>query len=119
MLKLAARYLGLLVVVGVCLWLIARTLASGGKRSQAASARRALSLYAELERALGRRGHARMPTVTPLEHARALRKAGFAQSAEVDAVTQRYLEARFGGKPLRGAEVTQLRKAIARVRKAA
>jgi hypothetical protein len=108
-----------LVVLGVLLLLLVRTLSIGARARPSAAARLAVSLYAELERALGNRGHARLPSVTPLEHARALRESGFAQAKDVDTVTERYLEARFGGRPLHGAEVTQLRRAIARVRKAA
>ena len=118
-LKLVARYLGVLALVVVLAWLIFRTLARTAGKSTSAATKRAVSLYGELERALGVRGHARPAAVTPLEHARALRARGFEQAAEVDAVTERYLEARFGGKPLRSAEVTELRKKIARVRKAA
>jgi hypothetical protein len=79
----------------------------------------AVGLYLELERALGKRGHTRPPSLTPLEHARKLRELGFAQQAEVDRVTRGYLEARYGGRPLRAAEVVELRHAIARVRRPA
>ena len=119
MLKRAARSVGALLVIGVLLWLIVRTLSRRTGPTSSATARRAVSLYAELERALGSRGQPRAPSVTPLEHARALRAKGFEQAAEVEAVTDRYLEARFGGKPLRGAEIIELRMAIARIKKAA
>jgi len=80
---------------------------------------RVVALYGELERALRRSGYPRPPAVTPLEHARDLRAKGFAAYPEVEDVTRTYLEARYGGRPLHGAELEELRRKIARVRKAA
>jgi hypothetical protein len=118
-LKRSLRHVALALVAGVLLYLVWRTLTRVRSAVGNAATKRAITLYSELERALGSRGHPRPPSVTPLEHARALRQHGFPHVQDVDAVTARYLEARFGGRPLRNAEVAELRKAIARVRKAA
>jgi hypothetical protein len=120
-LRAAARALAVLVVAAIVVWIALRMLRkppSGGRvlsRQQAQIVR----LYGELERALAQRGHPRPPALTPLEHAQQLTRSGFAQRAEVEAVTLSYLEARYGGRPLRNAEIAELRKAIERVRDAA
>lgn len=77
------------------------------------------SLYGELERVLARRGHPRPPAVTPLEHARALSEQKFPEHSEVDLVTRTYVEARYGERSLAPAELAELRKAIARIRRPA
>jgi len=118
-LKSLARYGGVLAVLAALLFLAVRMLSAPLGARRDAAVERAISLYGELERALGARGHPRAPSVTPLEHAHALRAKGFAEAAEVLQVTDRYLEARFGGKPLRAAEVVELRRKIEKVRKAA
>jgi hypothetical protein len=115
------RGAGLLVVL-VIGWLALKTLRSSigpGARPRNKQQAQASHLYSELERALARRGHARPPAATPLEHARALAEQGFAQKEDVDLVTRTYLEARYGGRPLHAAELATLKQAIARVRKAA
>jgi transglutaminase-like putative cysteine protease len=104
-------------------WLALRTLRSG-PRDATASPRskhgaQLTQLYRELERALAKRGHPRPPAATPLEHARTLARQGFAQHGEVELVTRSYMEGRYGGRPLRAAEVVELRQAIARVRRPA
>lgn len=78
-----------------------------------------VAVYAELERALAKRGYPRPASLTPLEHARKLAQQGFAQSADALAVTQRYLEARYGALALQHGELGELRRAVARIRKAA
>lgn len=77
----------------------------------------AVKLYRELERALASAGHARPVAVTPVEHARKLRAGGFAGAGDVQDVTERYMQVRYGGEMLSPAEVPQLRSAVARVRK--
>jgi hypothetical protein len=120
-LRVAARALAVLVVVAILAWISVRMLRrppAGGRvlsRQQAQIVR----LYGDLERALAQRGHPRPPALTPLEHSQQLTQSGFAQRAEVEAVTLGYLEARYGGRPLRNAEIAELRKAIERVRDAA
>jgi transglutaminase-like putative cysteine protease len=116
--KTSARVLGVLLVAGALAWFLRRRLRPGQKRKDPPAAR-AVSLYGELERALRKRGHPRPPAVTPLEHARALERQGFAQHADVQVVTSRYVEARFGGRPLARTEISELRQAIDRVRRAA
>jgi hypothetical protein len=116
------RVLVACVALGLLGWLlfrVLRPLSGGGARQLGKQQALIVGLYAELERALRKRGHPRPPTQTPLEHARQLKSQGFAQHAEVDVVTARYLEARYGGRPLRNAEVIELRQAIARVRRPA
>jgi protein-glutamine gamma-glutamyltransferase len=121
-LKPALRWGAGLLVVLVIGWLALKTLRSSigpGARPRNKQQAQASHLYSELERALARRGHARPPAATPLEHARALAEQGFAQQSDVDLVTRTYLEARYGGRPLHAAELATLKQAIARVRKAA
>jgi protein-glutamine gamma-glutamyltransferase len=120
--SVAARWLAALLAAGIVLYvvlrkgrLVTRIAARPASRRQA----QLIALYWELDRALAKRGHPRPVSLTPLEHALGLGAAGFEQSAEVEAVTRRYLEARYGERPLNGAEVSELRKIIARVRKAA
>jgi hypothetical protein len=121
-LKLATRYVLPALCAGLLFWLAWRNRRGRPKqRLRVASRRQAqlIAIYTELERALARRGHPRPPSTTPLEHARDLAERGFEQSGEVEMVTSRYLEARYGSRPLDGNEVGELRKVIARVRKAA
>jgi transglutaminase-like putative cysteine protease len=116
------RALAGVLLAGLFVWLLIWALRpprTAAGRLLSKQQAQAVGLYLELERALGKRGHARPPSLTPLEHARQLRELGFAQQAEVDRVTRGYLEARYGGRPLRTAEVVELRDAIARVRRSA
>jgi protein-glutamine gamma-glutamyltransferase len=120
--KAAARYVLPALGAGLLCWLAWRNRRSRPKqRLRTASRRQAqlVAIYTELERALAKRGHPRPASTTPLEHARELAQRGFEQSAEVQVVTARYLEARYGSRPLEGTELGELRKVIARVRKAA
>jgi transglutaminase-like putative cysteine protease len=97
---------------------VRRWLRSPGARKDPPAAQ-AASLYGELERALRKRGHPRPAAATPLEHAKKLRAMGFAQHADVQVVTVRYLEARYGGVALERAELAELREAISRIKRAA
>jgi hypothetical protein len=121
-LKPALRWGAALLIAFVVGWLALRTLrraADRGVRPRSKQQAQVSHLYAELERALARRGRPRPPAQTPLEHARKLGQQGFAQHADVELVTRTYLEARYGGRPLHAAELATLKQAIARVRKAA
>lgn len=80
-----------------------------------ASARDAVGLYRDLERALARRGRPRHPSVTPTEHAARLADERFQGADEVAEVTRRYVEARYGGLALPPAELQRLRKLVQRV----
>ena len=77
----------------------------------------AVKLYRDLERALAHAGHARPVATTPVEHARRLYAVGFAGAGDVEHVTERYMQVRYGGSVLSAAELPQLRSAVARVRK--
>ena len=65
-------------------------------------------LGAAVVRALAARGHARPPGRTPREHALWLTAAGFDGAADVQRVTERYLEVRFGGATLDEGEHAEL-----------
>ena len=100
----------------IALALVTRVVRRRGTAERAApippSAREAVALYQELERVLAARGAARPPTRTPREHAESLRDAGFAQSAAVAEITERYLEARFGAVAIPTPELRRLRDAV-------
>jgi transglutaminase-like putative cysteine protease len=78
----------------------------------------AVRLYNELEKALAANGRMRPQGLTPLEHLRALEHEGFTQVGEVREVTEHYMRVRYGGGAIPGRELTRLRGAIGRVRKA-
>jgi protein-glutamine gamma-glutamyltransferase len=61
------------------------------------TALRVVALYRSLEAALAQLGAARPPSVPPLAHALALEAMGHPAGAEARALTEIYLEARFGG----------------------
>jgi protein-glutamine gamma-glutamyltransferase len=120
--KAAARYVLPALCAGLLFWIAWRNRRGRPQQRPRTAGRRQaqlIAMYSELERALAKRGHPRPPSTTPLEHARELAQRGFDQSAEVQVVTSRYLEARYGSRPLDGTELGELRKVIARVRKAA
>jgi transglutaminase-like putative cysteine protease len=85
----------------------------------AASQREAIALYGALERALVAAGHARPAGRTPREHAQQLRAVRFAASDAVDAITDAYLRARFGGVVLAPGEVAALRGRLRELRRGA
>lgn len=104
-----------LALIAATIWL-ARRKQRGKGRTHSAEHLAAVRLYQELERALSKQGHARPPASTPLEHARALSERGVAYSEDVALVTRRYVEARYGDRPLSAAELAALKAAVARVR---
>lgn len=67
-------------------------------------------LLSDLDRALARRGRARPPSRTPLEHARALEHETFEGHREARALIDVYVAARFGDRPLGPAELASLRR---------
>jgi transglutaminase-like putative cysteine protease len=120
--KGSLRWIAFSVVMATLMWLIWRLFVQPDPSTTRVLSKpeaRAVSLYTELERALAKRGHPRPPAFTPLEHADKLKAQGFAEHAEVQIVTDHYLEARYGGRPLRSTEVKALREAINRIRRAA
>lgn len=68
-----------------------------------------LAIFRRLEAILAARGRARPRQTTPREHARALEAEGFAGASDVRAITERYLEVRFGGAAITPAEIAALR----------
>lgn len=73
------------------------------------AAREAVALYRALGRALAALGQPRPSARTPREHADHLARQGFAHAATVEAITERYLEVRYGGSTLRREELDALR----------
>jgi transglutaminase-like putative cysteine protease len=116
--KLGLRAVALIALMIGVSFAVRRWLRSSTARKDPPAAQ-AASLYVELERALRKRGHPRPAAATPLEHAKKLREIGFAQSADVQAVTVRYLEARYGGVALERRELAELREVISRIKRAA
>ncbi len=114
------RFAGLvLFVLGLplgFLWWRRRRAKQGKARALSADAAQAVKLYQELERALAARGYARPASSTPSEHSRELTARGFPHADEVHEVTERYMQARYGGRALEPAEQAQLKSAIAKVR---
>lgn len=114
---LIAAVVGLLLI-GLVLRKLRRRRRAGPRPASRQQAQ-VVALYTELERALARRGYPRPAALTPLEHARKLQEQGFSHASTVGAITERYLEARYGARALEHVELSELRRAIARLRKAA
>jgi hypothetical protein len=104
-----------LLGVALYLWLKRRARLGPAERPLSRTASEAVKLYRELERALGRRGHARPASTTPREHARQLEQRGLPWAGQVDEVTRYYMEARYGERPLPPAELARLRSIIASI----
>jgi transglutaminase-like putative cysteine protease len=75
-----------------------------------------VQLYRELERALEHRGCPRPASLTPTEHARNLQRAGFPEHEPVSAITQRYVQVRFGAATLRKEELATLKASISKIK---
>ena len=75
-----------------------------------------MRLYRSLEKALLRAGQPRPPHRTPAEHADELAASGFAGADLVARITDRYVQARFGGEPLRPGEAASLRRELGALR---
>jgi hypothetical protein len=97
---------GALLLLGAAyiLWKRRRTLtgpqADEAKRANATRLDAAAALYRALENALQHQGISRAPSVPPLRHAQDLKSRCHPLADEVLALTQVYLEARFGGAAL-------------------
>jgi protein-glutamine gamma-glutamyltransferase len=76
----------------------------------------ATTLYASLEAALVAHGIVRDPAVPPLAHATRLQAAGHPLAGDVTALTNLYLEARFGGRPLTRTKERAWVHAVTRIR---
>lgn len=102
-----------LALLGAAIWLERRRRRrSGPKDDLPREVRDLLSVFARLESVLAARGRPRPRQVTPREHARALEREGFAGAADVRAVTERYVEVRFGGGSITPAEIAALRARV-------
>jgi transglutaminase-like putative cysteine protease len=84
---------------------------------QTASVTRAVALYRSLEDALRSMGVGRQPTTPPLGHARALEQLNHPAAAEVLALTELYLEARFGRRELSLEEERDFERRVKRLRR--
>jgi hypothetical protein len=128
--RVGAALLGL-GLIGVAVWALRRRTRSLRPPDSPAAVRsptaeNAVALYQALEGALALRGVPRMASTPPLAHARALLTLGHPEAAEILQLTERYLEARFGQRPLDEPErqdflrrVKALRHAAQRARQAA
>lgn len=102
---IASVLLGCVVVSGVAFW-YARRRRSGKQGDMRAARRRdrdlelASALYSSLEAAMTAQGVPRSSGTPPLRHAEALRATGHPLGPEILALTQVYLDARFGGATL-------------------
>jgi transglutaminase-like putative cysteine protease len=116
----AGRALGVALAVllaGVAVWLWRRRQRKDGHKTSAEQLA-AVRLYRDLERALVKQGHARPSAVTPLEHARFLSERGVPCAEDIASVTKRYVEARYGERPLSAQDLAALKAAVERVRSA-
>lgn len=86
--------------------------------SMPAGACEAVALYRDLERLLATLGKPRPPSVTPLEYADSLARQGFPHADAVRAITDRYLEARYGGMAIGKPELSLLRKRLRAIARA-
>ena len=89
------------------------------RRVISVSAREAQELYRMLEKVLAQKGKARPAHVTPEAHARALRDSGFAAASAVEQVTELYLRARYGTLELPREHMSDLKRRIDDVKRAA
>lgn len=96
---------GMLLVGGAAAywyWLRLRRRSAGpvGDAPESLTAAQIVALYRTLEAAMAARGVPRVPSTPPLTHAEALAALGHPIAPEVLALTQRYLEVRYAGRPL-------------------
>jgi transglutaminase-like putative cysteine protease len=82
------------------------------RSARSRSERTATALYEELESALTVQGITRAPGTPPLRHAEALFASDHPLGAEVLELTQRYLDARFGGVELSDDDVRSLTQRV-------
>jgi transglutaminase-like putative cysteine protease len=108
------------VVVGLAIRALRRRrrAARSGLSAVPISAREIVALYHALDRVLGARGRARPPGRTPREHAELLAREGFSHAADVAAITDRYLDVRWGGGEIPDAELAELRARLRAIERA-
>ncbi len=102
--RLVALFLGLVLVIGGVMWLRRQ------RRGKPHATRRGtptevatlqvVKLYRSLEDAMAVHGVIRPASTPPLSHAKALVEMGHPIGPEVLSLTERYVEARFGGQPM-------------------
>lgn len=109
--------LGAGVAAGLALVAARRRRREAGEPSLAPHVRDAVRLYRALDDALAKLGHPRPSGRTPLEHVAALEAVGFGAIELVREVTRRYLEARYGGRPLAAAELERLGREVGALRR--
>jgi transglutaminase-like putative cysteine protease len=78
--------------------------------------REATALYVSLDAAMAAVGLGRAPGMPPFKHAQALARTEHPLAAEIEAITDRYQRARFGGEPFEEAERRGLEARVRRVR---
>ncbi len=92
----------------------------GRRRDPGPSAREATRLYRRLEKRLERLGFPRKPSTTPKEHVTALRADHGLEGQEVvEAITEAYLAARYGGADLDAAERRAFERRLGEISKRA
>lgn len=120
--RLLALLAGLFLVVGGVVWL--RRQRHGGPRVTRArsptevATLQVVRLYRSLEEAMVVHGVVRPASTPPLSHARALVAMGHPIGAEVLSLTERYIEARFGERPLDEAERREFARRVRALRQA-
>jgi transglutaminase-like putative cysteine protease len=97
--------LGVAAASGFAVWWLRRRVKRGQEARGAAPARSpsavlATALYEMLDGAMGAQGLTRAPGTPPLRHAEAVAALDHPLSAEILALTQVYIRARFGGVPI-------------------
>ncbi len=102
--RAAILLIGLALVIGGVVWIRRNRKKDPGKGAPTEQterdARRAAELYRALESVMLRLGVPRVPSTPPLAHARALDEMGHPAADTIVSLTQMYIDARFGGKPL-------------------
>jgi hypothetical protein len=99
-----------LLIAGACVYWLRRRRKQQNAEPDAGVRKRnkdeavATGLYQTLDRAMSVMGIARSTATPPLCHARAVAQGGHPRAPEVLSLTVRYLDARFGGRPLSNAE---------------
>jgi transglutaminase-like putative cysteine protease len=113
----------LLLVIGGGAWLLRRRRRARAQNARSAGPTRletplenAASLYRKLEAALASHGIVRAPSVTPLRHASELQTNDHPLAPVVVALTDVYLEARFGGAELNEPTKREFERRIQEIR---
>src|SRR5690606_31010694 len=107
-----------LIVAAVWIWRRRREALQGsGSTPLQAEALRAQELYRLIDRTLVFAQIPRPPSTPPLTHARALLGAGHPLGSELVALTQIYLDARYGQRLLSDGEIHEFRQRVSKLRR--